>query len=70
MHFELPETRSFEIEYPEEALHVWVLCPACGLTHTYAPQDVESKSSLEPLHYEGWRPLLPFPHPKTLEKLL
>lgn len=65
MHFEGPNPPQLPSDYPDPAIHLSLQCPACGQTHSYAPEDMRKKSSAEPLHPAGWRPILPPPPLKS-----
>lgn len=67
-HFESAEPPSLPPDYPDPALHLSLQCPACGQTHSYAPEDLRRKSSATPLHPSGWRPILPPPPRKPPDK--
>jgi hypothetical protein len=66
-HFEGPDLPHFFQDYPDEALHLELWCEGCGQTHRYAPEDMKTKSSVEPMHPEGWQPIVPFHYLKPSE---
>lgn len=63
MHFEAPP--HLPADYPDPAIHLSLQCPACTRTHSYAPEELQTKFSAEPLHPPGWRPILPLPEQKS-----
>jgi hypothetical protein len=64
LHFEFADVLHIPIDYPDKALYFRLICANCNTMHDYVPEDVQTKSSAEPIHPEEWRPPLPFPPEK------
>ena len=61
LHFEDSEPQPSNFAYPGFSLKHE--CHICKQTHHYQMKDAEFQSSPTPLHKQGWKQSLPYPHP-------